>query len=121
MLMQKRPLLTFCVNKKRKRNEAEPSFVGSELLPFIRVFVTNMKLKFGADKIHLEHITFKELNVRYRSLLWLHAGVQKALTTAETCQLLCSEKPATFFPKEETTSFSYFVKKKVIINIIKYK
>ena len=42
-------------------------------------------------------------------------GFQKALTTAETSQLLCSEKPATFFPKEETTSFNYIVKKKAII------
>ena len=47
-------------------------------------------------------------------------GFQKALTTAETCQLLCSEKPATFFPKEETSSFNYFVKKSYN-NIIKYK
>ena len=45
--------LTFGVNEKRKRNEAELSLVGCELLPFIGVFVTNMKFKFGVDKIHL--------------------------------------------------------------------
>ena len=45
--------LTFRVNEKRKRKEVELSLVGCELLPFIGVFVTNMKLKFGADKIHL--------------------------------------------------------------------
>ena len=45
--------LTIRVNEKRKRKEAELSLVGCELLPFIVVFVTNMKLKFGADKKHL--------------------------------------------------------------------
>ena len=45
--------LTFRVNEKRNRKEAELSLVGCELLPFIGVFVTYMQLKFGADKIHL--------------------------------------------------------------------
>ena len=62
--------LTFLVNEKRKCNEAELSLVRCELSPFIGVFVTNMKLTIGADKIHLYRITFIGLNVRYRSLLW---------------------------------------------------
>ena len=32
-------------------------------------------------------------------------GFQKALTTAETCHLLCSEKPATIFPKRRNKKF----------------